>query len=260
MRNFTNKIIVLFILMFVLIINVNANTKETVKFSKCVDGDTAVFLIGSEKVRIRFLAIDTPETVHPTKSVEAYGKNASEYTCTKITNAKKIELEYDDGSTKLDKYGRTLAWVWVDNSLLQKELIDVGYAKVKYIYGTYAYTNELYQEQEKAKKEKIGLWSSYVPISYSVTFYDGTDTKKVNVNEDETIKNYTPKKTGYKFLGWYLNDKKFDFNTRITSNLDLKAKYKQTISFIDIIILIFLIIIGILTNKNITKKKLKKLF
>lgn len=46
------------------------------------------------------LAIDTPESVHPTKGVEYYGEEASNYTCNLVTNAKKIELEYDKNSDK----------------------------------------------------------------------------------------------------------------------------------------------------------------
>lgn len=54
--------------------NVYANEKETVKFKKCVDGDTAVFTVNNEDIKVRFLAIDTPETVHPTKKEQPYGK------------------------------------------------------------------------------------------------------------------------------------------------------------------------------------------
>jgi micrococcal nuclease len=241
-------------------LNVYANTKETVKFKKCVDGDTAVFILNNEEVKVRFLAIDTPETVHPNMAVQPYGKNASEYTCTKITKAQKIVLEFDDGSTKLDKYGRTLAWVWVNDSLLQKELISVGYAKVKYIYGKYAYTDELYEEQAKAKEAKLGLWSDYVPVTYIVSFDEGNNKiNKVKVNEDETVTSYIPKRNGYNFIGWYYNNKKFDFKTKITSNITLKAKYEETYDYVEIIVGAIILIGLYFTNKKAFKRKLKKL-
>ena len=135
--------------------NVFAN--DTVTLKKCVDGDTAQFILDDEVIKVRFLAIDTPESVHPTVEVEAYGKDASSYTCELLTNAKKIELEYEKNKT--DKYGRYLAWVWVDDLLLQDELIKNGYAEVAYLYGDYKYTSLLQDHQEIAKAKKLNIWS-----------------------------------------------------------------------------------------------------
>ena len=135
--------------------NVFAN--DTVTLKKCVDGDTAQFILDDEVIKVRFLAIDTPESVHPTVEVEANGKDASSYTCELLTNAKKIELEYEKNKT--DKYGRYLAWVWVDDLLLQDELIKNGYAEVAYLYGDYKYTSLLQDHQEIAKAKKLNIWS-----------------------------------------------------------------------------------------------------
>ena len=137
--------------------------EEKVTFSKCVDGDTAKFVIGKKEYSTRFLAIDTPETKHPKKKVEPYGKEASEYTCKRLKEAKEIKLEYDDESTKEDKYGRRLAWIYVDGSLLQEELIEKGYAKVAYLYGDYQYTDRLKKKESEAKQKKLGIWSGKNP-------------------------------------------------------------------------------------------------
>lgn len=145
-----------------------ATTSKEVSLVRCVDGDTAVFLVDEEEVKFRFLAIDTPETVHPTKEVEAFGKNASEYTCNKLTNAEKIVVEYEN-SNKVDKYGRSLAWIWVDDSLLQKELISVGYGEVAYIYGKYRYTESLCLVQKNAKAGGLGVWSEEREEGYCST-------------------------------------------------------------------------------------------
>ena len=140
--------------------NILANEKIEVKFSECVDGDTAKVVMNDEIVKIRFLAIDTPETKHPTKGKEEYGKEASEYTCNKLKGADKIILEFDSESDKKDKYDRYLVWVFVDNSLLQKELIKNGLAEVDYIYGDYKYVSELQKVQDKAKEKNIGIWKN----------------------------------------------------------------------------------------------------
>lgn len=152
------RVVIIFFILIIFPLTVNAERKE-IEFDSCVDGDTIKAKIDGEVSTIRFLAVDTPETVHPKKKEEPYGKEASNYTCNRVKNAKKLEIEYDPGSDKLDKYKRTLGWIYVDGSLLQKELIEEGYAKVAYIYGDYLYTNELKNVEKNIKEKKIGVWS-----------------------------------------------------------------------------------------------------
>jgi len=153
------KVVIIFISLFIFNINLNASEKIKVEFSDCVDGDTIKVLIDGEKTTVRMLAVNTPETVKPGTVVEPYGKEASDLTCQKIKNAKTIELEYDSGSDKTDKYDRVLAWVYVDGELLQSLLIEAGYAKVDYIYGDYLYTDNLYELEKEAASLKKGIWS-----------------------------------------------------------------------------------------------------
>ena len=157
-----------------------AGETEIVTLDKCVDGDTANFKTSSGTVyKTRFLAVDTPETVHPTKEVEAYGKEASDYTCEALTNAKEIKLEYDDNSDREDKYGRTLAWVWVDGVLLQQSLVEKGLAEVAYLYDDYQYTSLLQDAEAVAKANKVGQWSDEEPSSEEVS------KEKESIDEDK---------------------------------------------------------------------------
>lgn len=153
-----NKVVIILSIFFLVLNQVYA--KEEVEFSKCVDGDTIKVLLNRKEYTVRLLAVDTPESVHPQKKVEYYGKEASEYTCKKITNATKIELEYDDNSDKMDKYDRLLAWVYIDDILLQESLVENGYAKVAYLYGDYKYTKHLEQIQELVSAKNIGIWDT----------------------------------------------------------------------------------------------------
>lgn len=139
--------------------SIKVDASEVVKLNKCIDGDTFKAVYNNEIITVRLLAIDTPETKHPTKNEEAYGKQASEFTCEKLTNAKKIELEFDNNSDLQDKYGRYLAWVFVDGKLLASEIIKKGYGKIAYLYGDYKYTSMLEIVQLKAQSSKIGIWS-----------------------------------------------------------------------------------------------------
>ena len=155
------KKLVLFLIILLIPFNINAEKKE-VKFSKCVDGDTIKVILNKEEVTVRFLAIDTPETKHPQKGAEPFGKEASNYTCNMAKKANNLFIEYDRDSNKKDKYNRHLAWIWIDENLLQKMLIQEGLAKVAYLYGDYEYTNELQIEEKKAKEKNLGIWGDYV--------------------------------------------------------------------------------------------------
>lgn len=144
----------------------NAENEEEVVLSRCIDGDTAAFLIDGKEEKVRFLAIDTPEY---TKEKELYGKEASMLTCSQLQEANTITLTYEE-SNKRDKYNRLLAWVFVDGVLLQELLVEQGLAEVKYIYKDYAYTDMLYAKEKEAKASKRNMWGSYQE-DYSKYFF-----------------------------------------------------------------------------------------
>lgn len=152
------KKVIIFLCLLLININVSAKTseKQEVELQKCVDGDTAYFILNKEEIKTRFLAIDTPES---TTQKEAYGKEASDFTCSTLKNAKTIEIEYDENSDKTDKYDRHLVWVFVDGELLQKLIIKEGLAEVAYLYDDYKYTEILKNTETIAKKNKINIWS-----------------------------------------------------------------------------------------------------
>lgn len=129
------------------------NNKEV----KCVDGDT--FKMDNETIRL--LAIDTPETVKPNSPVEPYGPEASDATCNLLKSATNISLKQDIGN-EVDKYGRTLAWVFIDDIFLQEYLIDLGYGEIKYVHKKTvdkSYLNKLEEAQKEAQRNQRGIWS-----------------------------------------------------------------------------------------------------
>ena len=169
-------VLVLFLLLCPVIVNAE---KIDISLVKCVDGDTAVVKLNGVDTKIRFLAVDTPETKHPTKKEQKGGKVASTYTCDALTKAKKLEIEYDDKSDRTDKYGRTLVWLYVDDVLFQKTLIKEGYAEVAYIYSKYQYVDELCKIQKTAIKNKVGIWADGTRVEgYCKTKSNKTTTKK----------------------------------------------------------------------------------
>ena len=173
------KKIVIMLILIVMFIPKDVLAKEKVSLSSCVDGDTAKFILNKKEITVRFLAINTPETG---SKEEPYGKEASEFTCKKLKNAKKIELEYDSKSDKKDKYNRYLAWVFYDDKLLEEELIKNGLAKVDYIYANYKYVDRLKKVEETAKKNKKGIYSDVNNSKYKKekSLYERVENKVNN--------------------------------------------------------------------------------
>lgn len=128
-------------------------------FVRHVDGDTTVLKINGKEQKVRFLLIDTPETVKPNTKVQPYGLEASKCTKELLSNASEITFEYDKGD-KTDRYGRALGYIFVDGTLLQKTLVSEGLACVAYVKEPNTkYLSELEQAQEQAKSESLGIWS-----------------------------------------------------------------------------------------------------
>jgi micrococcal nuclease len=121
---------------------------------KCIDGDTAKFMVNGREYTTRFLFIDTPES---TIEVEPYGKEASQFTCSRLKQGN-ITLE-TDGSTLFDKYHRLLAWVWVGNKLLQEEVSKAGLVEDFYDYGDYKYEGRVRAAMAEAKRNGAGMYS-----------------------------------------------------------------------------------------------------
>ena len=162
------KIIIGIFIMIALSSNITAQeVGEYVTLSRCIDGDTAAFIVNGKEEKVRFLAINAPEY---TKEKEAYGKEASAYVCDRLRQANTIALTYEESNLR-DKYDRLLAWVFVDDMLLQKELVQQGLAEVKYIYGDYEYTDELYKEEDQAKKQHLNMWSDKVIEEKDIYYY-----------------------------------------------------------------------------------------
>jgi len=246
---------ILFILLLIINLNVYALEKTEVKLDKCVDGDTAWLIEGAESLKYRFLAVDTPETLHPTKDGGVMGENASEYTCNSLKNATKIEIEYDSNSTKTDKYNRELVWIYIDNILLQNKLVENGYARVEYIYGDYKYVSLLKEAEDIAKENNVGIWGNI----YTVTFKYKDFINKVEVIENARVEPINIDEIkGYEFIGWYYNEKPFDFNAPIKNDIELIGKYKENSITIRIVMLIVFLIILFFLDKRKFKKMMRK--
>lgn len=122
------------------------NLKDGVKVFSVLDGDTLRYRDEEGKLQsVRLLWVDAPESnTARFKKTECYGKESKEFLNEKL-KGKNVQISFDNGEVKLDRYWRLLAYVWFEGKLINEELISKGYAK-EYTY------KEDYQEQEKFQK------------------------------------------------------------------------------------------------------------
>lgn len=124
-----------------------------------VDGDTIKVNINGTVETLRLIGMDTPETVDPRKPVQCFGKEASSK-AKELLVGTKVRLEKDPTQGELDKYGRTLAYIYREDGLFyNKYMIERGYAH-EYTYDTpYQYQAEFKAAQKSAQENLRGLWS-----------------------------------------------------------------------------------------------------
>ncbi|MDF1618562.1 thermonuclease family protein [Petrocella sp. FN5] len=129
------------------------NNLEKVKVIRIVDGDTIVV---DGDVRVRFIGVDTPETVKPDSVVEIYGKEASDFTKRMIEGVY-IYLERD--ISDVDQYGRALRYIFLeDGTLFNELLIKEGYGKVVTYPPDVKYSERFVAAQIDAREAGRGLW------------------------------------------------------------------------------------------------------
>ena len=133
---------------------------EKAYVARVVDGDTVDVVIDGVKHSVRLLGVDTPETVDPRKSVQCFGKEASNE-AKKILSGKTVILRKDVSDT--DFYKRWLRFIYLpldDGSYLfvNDYLIREGYAKVLTIPPDVKFSEQFLEAQREARLQKKGLW------------------------------------------------------------------------------------------------------
>jgi micrococcal nuclease len=127
--------------------------------SKNVDGDTIDINLNGIVEKVRMLCVDTPETHHPRLGVQPFGPEASEYTKKILAVGTKVQIEPAIGGGR-DKYGRLLAYIYINGKMFNEMLLEQGLARVAYIYAPNTkYVDEFYALQKVAQKKGIGIWS-----------------------------------------------------------------------------------------------------
>lgn len=158
---------------------------ETVKnglvlVTKVIDGDTLMVKINDKEESVRLIGIDTPETVDPRKTVQCFGKEASEKMKELVEN-KMVKLETDSTQNDRDKYNRLLRYIYLeDGTLINKKLIEEGFG-FEYTYQIpYKFQTEFKAAQKMAEENNLGMWADGAcPTPTIVTEISRVPTEKI---------------------------------------------------------------------------------
>ena len=127
--------------------------------TKVVDGDTIHVDANGQRLKIRMIGLDTPETVDPRKPVQCFALEASAQAKTALSS-QSVYLETDPSQDSVDRYGRTLAYIWTASGrLVNLDMIAEGFAH-EYTYDLpYRYQQILRTAEDDARTHERGLWS-----------------------------------------------------------------------------------------------------
>jgi micrococcal nuclease len=133
-----------------------AGAEASARVQRVVDGDTIV-LAGGE--RVRYIGIDTPESVKPGTPVQCFAKAAS-HENQQLLGGQAVRLRFD--AERRDRYGRLLAYVYRarDGLFVNAELVRRGYARTMTIPPNVAHAGEFHRLARGARQAGRGLWSA----------------------------------------------------------------------------------------------------
>jgi len=124
---------------------------------RAVDGDTIEVLIGEEREDVRYIGVDTPETVKPGTPVQCFGPRAHRFNARLVTH-RRVRLVF--GVERRDVYGRLLAYVYLGNRFVNAELARRGLARTLTIPPNDRFARRFKRLQSAAARAGRGLWGA----------------------------------------------------------------------------------------------------
>lgn len=147
--NKVRLIIALALVLALLVTGCSRVSENAVFVTRVIDGDTVEIEGG---YHVRYIGVDTPERD------ELYYGEALEVN-RRLVEGKKVRLEKDVEDR--DKYGRLLRYVWVDNTMVNAELVRLGYAYSCPYPPNLKYQAYFLQLEKEARRQRRGLWNRY---------------------------------------------------------------------------------------------------
>jgi micrococcal nuclease len=124
---------------------------------RVVDGDTILVRLDGRRERLRYIGIDTPESVAPDRPVECYGRRAAEEN-RRLVVGRTVTLAADE--ERRDRFGRLLAYVRVGDVFVNAELVRRGVATTLEVPPNLRHAARLRALEREARRAGRGLWGT----------------------------------------------------------------------------------------------------
>jgi micrococcal nuclease len=125
--------------------------------SRVIDGDTVEVRIGGREDEVRYIGIDTPETVKPGTPIQCFGPQSSAFNH-RLVEGRTVRLVFD--RERRDVYGRLLAYVYVGREFVNARLVRLGYARTLTISPNVAHAGLFHRLAQAAGRAGRGLWGA----------------------------------------------------------------------------------------------------
>jgi len=134
-----------------------AGSSVAARVVRVVDGDTIVARVEGEDEYVRYIGVDTPETVKPDTPVQCYGPRASDENH-RLVEGRRVRLVFDHEDR--DDYGRLLAYVHAGGEFVNADLARGGYARTLAIEPNTSHAAEFRRLAARAARAGRGLWGA----------------------------------------------------------------------------------------------------
>ena len=133
---------------------------ESVLVTRVVDGDTVEVQLNGNEEDVRYIGVDTPETVAPGEPVDCFGPRASHFN-EALVEGEQVRLVFDEELR--DDYGRLLAYVYLAERFVNAELVRRGYARSLTIPPNDRFATLFRRAEHRAGVAGRGLWGACGP-------------------------------------------------------------------------------------------------
>jgi len=131
--------------------------RATAYVVRAVDGDTIEVRLDGRREDVRYIGVDTPETVKPGTPVQCFGPRAHRFNA-RLVEGQRVRLEF--GVEQRDVYGRLLAYVHLGRRFVNAELVRRGLARTLAISPNTRFAERFARLELAAARAGRGLWGA----------------------------------------------------------------------------------------------------
>jgi micrococcal nuclease len=116
--------------------------------------------LDGQSIKVRLIGVDAPESVDPRKPVQRFARESAAF-LRGLVEGKQVRLAYEPAGARIDRYGRTLAYLFLEpgGTFVNRELVAKGFA-FAYVQYPFQYLDDFRQAECTAREKGLGLWVS----------------------------------------------------------------------------------------------------